>query len=89
MGSGETHLLYNTLPCADGAPIVELILRKVRLGCGGPVLDLVYRPFKPVLTDGHLSELEEGVGKFRSQRAGQWRLTAHERHCPSSATPSL
>jgi len=52
MGSGETHFVNNTLPRADGAP-VELVLRKIRLRCGGLVLNLVYRSLKLGLADGH------------------------------------
>jgi hypothetical protein len=50
MGSDETHLLDNTVPRADDAPIVE-VLRK---GCGGPVLNLTYRsPLQLGLADDH------------------------------------
>jgi hypothetical protein len=63
MGSGETHLLDNTLPRADGAAIVERVLRKVRLRCGGPMLNLVYRSLKLGLADGHGSELKDGSEK--------------------------
>jgi hypothetical protein len=40
-GSGETHLFDDALPCADGVPIVELMLGKVELGYFSSVLDLV------------------------------------------------
>jgi hypothetical protein len=41
-GSGGTHLFDDALPCADGVPIVELMLGKeVKLGYFSSVLDLI------------------------------------------------
>ena len=54
MSSGETHLLDNTLAGADRVTIVELMLRKVEFGYGGPVLDLVDGSLKLGLADSHL-----------------------------------
>jgi hypothetical protein len=58
MGSGEAHLFDNALPGVDGVPIVQLMLRKVELGCFGSVLNLVDRSLKLGLADGH----EKGQG---------------------------
>jgi hypothetical protein len=51
--NSETYLFDNALPCADGVPIVELVLRKIKLGCFHPVLNLIDRPLKLGLADGH------------------------------------
>jgi hypothetical protein len=54
VGSGETHLFNDALPCADGVPIVELMLGKVELGYFSSVLDLVDCSLKLGLADdGH------------------------------------
>jgi len=48
-----TYLFDDTLPCADGVPIVELLLRKVELGYFCPVLNLIHRSFKLGMADDH------------------------------------
>jgi len=53
LDSGETHLLDDTLPGADGETIVKLMLRKVELGNFCPILNLVYRSLKLCLAEGH------------------------------------
>ena len=53
MGSGEAHLFDNALPGADGIPIVELVLRKVELGCFSSVLNLIDCSLKLGLAEGH------------------------------------
>jgi hypothetical protein len=51
--NSETYLFDDALPCADGVPIVELMLRKVELGCFHPVLNLIDRSLKLGLAHGH------------------------------------
>jgi hypothetical protein len=43
--NSETYLFDDALPCADGGPILELVLRKVELGPGyfRPMLNLIHR----------------------------------------------
>jgi len=52
--NSETYLFNDALPCADGVPIVELVLREVELGCFHPVLNLIDRSLKLGLTDSHV-----------------------------------
>ena len=51
--NSETYLFDDPLPCADGVTIVELVLRKVELGCFHPVLNLIDRSLKLGLAEGH------------------------------------
>jgi hypothetical protein len=51
--NSETYVFDDALPCADGVPIVELVLRKVELGCFRPVLNLMDRSLKLGLADNH------------------------------------
>ena len=48
-----THLLDCTFLRADGIPILELVLRKVELGYGDPVLNLMDCSFKLGLGNRH------------------------------------
>jgi hypothetical protein len=48
-----TYIFDDSLPCADGVPIVELVLSKVELGYFRPVLNLIDRSLKLGLADGH------------------------------------
>ena len=52
-GERCTHLLDSTFLCTDGVPILELVLRKVELGYGDPVLNLMDRSLKLRLANGH------------------------------------
>jgi hypothetical protein len=51
--NSETYVFDDALPSADGVPIVELVLRKVELGCFRPVLNLMDRSLKLGLADNH------------------------------------
>jgi hypothetical protein len=51
--NSETYFFDDALPCADGVPIVELVLRKVELGGFDPVLNLIDRSLKLGLVDNH------------------------------------
>jgi len=71
MANGEMHLFDHTLPCADGVPIVELMLRKIELGYFHPVLNLIYRSLKLGLAECHERErVRAGRGIWEGDNRG-------------------
>jgi len=52
--NNEAYLFNYSISCADGVPIVELVLGKVELGYFRPMLNLIDRSLKLGLADdGH------------------------------------